>query len=209
METISLVIRFLLIILMLIVAVVAVTEFGRTKYSFGFLGYIVSTLGQIWIFAANCKSRGNTLEFSKVYRVFCQVSWTFNTLITLVFWGFLYHVDAIGKFFKRRFITHVDMILLHLLPILMEIRELYRRPMVYSRGDYLWAVLVMVLYGGVNYIDTIVSGYPLYPMLNWKDATSVIFIVFTLVLSYSLHCLGSYISCSLHKPKAEIKAKNS
>ncbi len=186
----SLTLRLAFAVPMLFLAYLCFVMDNRTRWSFSYVGYMLATLSQTWLLLASLLGKHPSSRFFCLFR---QMSWTFNGIIAIVFWGYLYQLPGIRKLISDPYV-HILMVFMHSLPILSEFKEVCTNGNVYAKGDYKWTILLLAGYGVVNYVDMIVHGTALYPMLTWKDPTSIVFIVFAIIVSFSLHCLGGFLS---------------
>ncbi len=177
------------LVLSLAMLVVGTTSFVlyEKRPSFSYLGFWMATIGQVWLLF-----RGPSDSHS--FWIFRQMSWTFNVIITLTFWGYLYRLEYLQIIFRDSALTHGLMALLHSLPYLAEVREILCHGIKYLRWDFGYTVATLVGYGVVNYVDDQIAGKPMYPMLTWQGASTLVFVAITLGIAFAIHSLGNFIS---------------
>eukprot|EP00826_Nyctotherus_ovalis_P042460 TRINITY_DN4369_c0_g1_i8.p2 TRINITY_DN4369_c0_g1~~TRINITY_DN4369_c0_g1_i8.p2 ORF type:complete len:190 (-),score=28.90 TRINITY_DN4369_c0_g1_i8:42-611(-) len=159
------------IIIVLFLEGLASTQFHTRVYrSFSFLGYFLSFLVQVSGFIYNVKG---TDERPRAYWLLRQFSWTSNIIITIVFWGVFYTIEEFQAIMRQSLYVHLVMIFMHLFPIVAEVKEMCCTRIEYKKGDFVWTVVYLLCYGVVNIVDTLMEKKALYPLLTWKDATSI------------------------------------
>lgn len=180
-----------------IIIVMAIEGLESTKFharvfrSFSFWGYFLSFLVQLFSFIYNIKG---SYRRSRAYWLLRQFSWTSNIIITIVFWGPLYSLPELQKILKANPYIHLVMIFMHSFPILADIKEMFCTRIEYRDGDYKWTIVFLLCYGAVNIVDAYYVGAALYPLLTWKDAMSIVFVVAVIIISYSSHKGGAWLS---------------
>jgi len=170
----------------------------RTAFSFSFFGYSMAAISQLLLYLQNSSTSWNTPKFTRFTAIFRQISWTSNVLISIVFWSYLYNHPIIRPLLTSTFTMHCLMVWMHSAPIVYEIFDMLHTGNSYQKGDYKYTIFYLLSYGVVNILDALYYGVALYPMLKWNDKLSAIFIAITILLTFSVHSLGSYVSKKIH-----------
>jgi len=115
---------------------------------------------------------------------------SFEVIISIGFWSFCYDAP------KEPGLQEVNLIMDHSVPIiLLSIDFALNR--IYHEVNQLWInIWVLLVYGVINYVYTVVTGTPVYPPITWDSVTSVslaasavpLYMLFWLMLSLFNDC---------------------
>jgi hypothetical protein len=106
---------------------------------------------------------------------FYETSLTFEIIITLFFWTVLF--AAVKHSSIKLFLDHITPIVILVIDYAMNRIPFNLRHMPISAA-------LMLIYGIVNFVKTLVTGVPVYPPLNFKDVMSYVWSVLLLGLEF-------------------------
>lgn len=198
--------RVLLVVILVLIEIINFVHTPRTRFSFSNLGYSLNMLAEVWILVHLLT---NPLkEFSRKFWICSQLAWNINTLIVVVYWGYLYHLEAYQAELKKSIILHTEKIVIHVLPALCVMLEMKSHGIEYRKHDFLWTIVYLLCYGVVSLIEIFVAKNVLYPMLTWKDMATALFIPIVFLLAFLAHCLGYFTNQFLHPTASKLVSKD-
>jgi hypothetical protein len=179
-------------------------------------GYFLVAGMEMWVLI--CEGRFGTKPHSRGFWVLCQLSWGANLLIVAVFWGYLYFTDIVRAMWQKDASMHKRLVIVHTLPLLILLKELFYRRIEYRDGDLKWMAIYQAFYGAISWSYSYVTQSSIYPMLTWRDGRSILFIVISCLLLIGFHYLGRQLtlcfpnresSLDIQRPRAlQIRKEN-
>lgn len=135
------------------------------------------------IFKANSKSPWHMWKFCSHWS---QMTFLFEIVITIGFWSFVY--DAPNEpTLARTVCLYMD----HSVPFVLLCIDFFVNRIYYELHS-MWINLVFLLvYGGVNFGYTEITGSAVYPVITWDSAVAVL-IAFSVVPVFMLLWLGLF-----------------
>mmetsp|Transcript_70941 Transcript_70941/g.82588 ORF Transcript_70941/g.82588 Transcript_70941/m.82588 type:complete len:259 (+) Transcript_70941:21-797(+) len=167
------------------------------------LGLIYFTLVLVYTHKYESQEKRETGGHSlyKAINIFCQITFSLETLICIFFWTLLFG-DVMTKNANKPYPQNVEYIILNVIlhafsPLCIFLEVTFNMiPFDLRRGAFSVTVLTLV-YTVVNYIGTLVLGYPIYKPISWNSFMTAVF----LAIAYILCMGGFYLGYRLQKWK--------
>ena len=133
-------------------------------------GYVITMYSLI---ASMYASEDKT--WNKQAIISAEIAMGFNIAITPIFWGILAPMifpklnwDKIGGFIG------FEMTIVHVLPIVVSVTNLYMTKMVFLHRDTKWCFLSGVAYTFFDFLGVRNEGHALYPVVDWYDTVQTL-----------------------------------
>eukprot|EP00826_Nyctotherus_ovalis_P030661 TRINITY_DN2447_c0_g2_i2.p1 TRINITY_DN2447_c0_g2~~TRINITY_DN2447_c0_g2_i2.p1 ORF type:complete len:295 (+),score=47.32 TRINITY_DN2447_c0_g2_i2:48-887(+) len=158
--------------------VIAFTQWGLFITSLTLLSLLIGV---------NVDSRGTSGRLiHKLAFVLFETAWTSEVVITTVFWAILV-VIAFKKVYEYNAVVIIFMIESHTLPLAMLAIDFYQNQMVFRKRHGFLVAIIPLLYAGMSILLAVKFGIHAYPILTWKDYTSLLYgglVVLLFVLAF-------------------------
>ena len=128
-----------------------------------------------------------------------EVSLIMNIVVVSVYWSML-HKESIDDC-KGDIKKIINVYWAHLVPGFSVAANFAMTDVVLRSTHYKGLVVIAIIYGVVNYFETISRGKPLYSFLTWEDSTSV-FIYGGLIAGFTLVFIAlSHVTVGIKRAK--------
>jgi len=129
----------------------------------------------------------NAVTLSKVTYVLCELAFSLEMVIGIVYWSLLFPYDKDSA--HPEWYWLFDAMLHAMTPIMILTENIFNGVKFYKRHALILTV-VMVVYGGVNYAATEIRGIPVYPIMTWTSITTLYYMIMSTVMGYLFFAFG-------------------
>ena len=166
------------------------------------LTFIFLSLSQIKYHKSPTPSNDQSCcSFEKFCIFLFELTFTYEWLITIFYWSFLY--DPLNPIIPP---LHID-ICQHIVPLACLIVEYCLNKIPFIMSHLVFVILFGLVYGGYNCAWTIISGSPVYSIITWKDRGTAIFFCVVVGLVTIIFLVLHQIARAKNRSDGQVKHK--